>query len=149
MSGIMLACVAATGGSGSSPSIALDANTYIEDVQPAPGSAQAQFSLTNAGLTTQLISTGSFNGNPWCVPGAASSNYEVYATLLGGALTSGTTGSWLSLGTTRTWDVSLTYAGSDIDIEIAVLNLEIRAIGTTEILASGGVNLTAFVGTPP
>ena len=149
MSGIMLACVAATGGSGSSPSIALDADTIIEDVQPAPGSAQAQFSLTNAGLTTQTYSFGSFNGNPWCVPGAASSDYEVYATLLAGTLTSGTTGSWLSLGTTRTWDASLTYLGSGTDAEIAVLNLEIRLIGTTEILATGGLTLSALVGTPP
>ena len=146
MSGILLACVAATGGSGSSPSIALDATTYVEDLQPAPGAAQAQFSLTSAGLTTQLISTGSFNGDPWCVPGASSANFEVYATLLAGSLTSGTTGSWLSLGTTRTWDVSLTYLGSDIDAVIAALSLEIRAIGTTEILATGGVNLTATVG---
>jgi len=149
MAGIMLACVAATGGSGSSPSIALDADTIIEDVQPAPGFAQAQFSLTNAGLTTQLISSGSFNGDPWCVPGAASSDYEVYATLLGGTLTSGTTGSWLNLGTTRTWDVSLTYLGSGIDIELAVLNLQIRATGTTEILATGGLTLSATVGAPP
>jgi len=149
MAGIMLACVAATGGSSSSPSIALDADTIIEDVQPAPGFAQAQFSLTNAGLTTQLISSGSFNGDPWCVPGAASSDYEVYATLLGGTLTSGTTGSWLNLGTTRTWDVSLTYLGSGIDIELAVLNLEIRATGTTEILATGGLTLSATVGAPP
>jgi len=149
MAGIMLACVAATGGSSSSPSIALDADTIIEDVQPAPGFAQAQFSLTNAGLTTQLISSGSFNGDPWCVPGAASSDYEVYATLLGGTLTSGTTGSWLNLGTTRTWDVSLTYLGSGIDIELAVLNLQIRATGTTEILATGGLTLSATVGAPP
>jgi hypothetical protein len=146
MAGIMLACVAATGGSGSSPSIALDADTFIEDVQPAPGSAQAQFSMTNAGATLQTYIFGSITGNPWCVPGTSSADYEVYATLLGGALTSGTTGSWLSMGTTRTWDVSLTYLGSDVDVRIAVINLEIRAIGTTEILATGGVTLSATVG---
>lgn len=146
MSGIMLACVAATGGSGSSPSVALDADTYLEDVQPAPGSAQAQFSMTNAGATLQTFSFGSITGTPWCVPGASSSNYEVYATLLGGTLSSGTTGSWLSMGTTRTWSVSLTYLGSDVDVRIAAINLEIRAIGTTEILATGGLTLSATVG---
>jgi hypothetical protein len=146
MSGIMLACIAATGGSGSSPSVVLAPATYVTDLQPAPGFAQAQFSLTNAGLTTQLISTGSYNDDPWCVPGSSSADYEVYATLIAGALTSGTTGSWLGLGTTRTWDVSNTYLGSDVDEKYAALNLEIRAIGTTEILATGGLTLSATVG---
>jgi len=146
MSGIMLACVAATGGSGSSPSLTLPVGVYVYDMQPAPGFAQAQLSLTNAGLVTALTSTGSYNEDPWLVPGTDAASYEVYATLVSGALTSGTTGSWLGLGTTRTWDVSNTYLGSDGVELYAVFNLQIRAVGGSTILATGDVYLTATVG---
>lgn len=147
MSGILMACVAATGGSGSSPAITLPTNIDVYDLQPAPGFAQAQITITNAGLITVLISTGSYSEAPWCVPGASAASYELYATLIAGTLTSGTTGSWQSLGTSRTFDVSNTYLGSDVQEEDAALNLSIRAIGTTEILASGDVYLSAIVGT--
>jgi len=148
MSGIMLACVAASGGSsgGGGGSLSLPAFVDVYDLQPAPGFAQAQISLTNAGVFQALTSTGSYNEPPWLVPGTNAADYEVLATLVSGTLSSGTTGSWLGLGTTRTWDVSNTYLGSDVQEAAAVFNLGIRAVGGSTILASCDVYLTATVG---
>jgi hypothetical protein len=118
----------------------------VNDLQPAPGFAQAQVSLTNAGLFGAATSTGPYNEDPWLVPGTNAADYEVYAALVSGAVTSGTTGSWLNLGTTRTWDVSNTYLGSDSQELQAVINLGIRPVGGSTILASCDVYLTATVG---
>lgn len=62
--------------------------------------------------------------------GGSVSNYEVRATVTSGAVTSGTTGSWLSCSTSRTWSVLNTAANNST--LTAVMTVEIR-------LASSGV----------
>ncbi len=145
MSGILLACVAATSGSGSIADLFLE-DQYIYDAVPVPGTAEAGFEITNAGLTNGINSFASYALTPWVTPGSVAASYEVYATLLAGSLTSGTTGSWLSLGTTRAWQLDNTYAGPDVSVATASINVQIRAIGTTTILATGNVALTSSVG---
>ena len=142
MSGIMLACVAAVGGSsGTGGDVALF-DQYISD-SVSVGTASAGIQLTNAGATNALTSIGSYGLEAWLTPGIGMSSYEVLATLLSGTLTSGTTGSWLSLGTTRAWQLDNAAA---ITVEYTSINLAIRLIGTEVILASGNVTLGASVG---
>lgn len=101
-----------------------------------PFAAPASFSLTNAGLVT---STGNSN-ETWITPQTGMADYQARATLIFGALTSGTAGSWLSLGTTRTWSISTSAPG---DLVEAQLLIEIRRVSDGAILASADVYLSA------
>lgn len=103
-----------------------------------PTDASATYTLTNAGLEQ---ATGLAN-NTWLSAGAASS-YDVRATLSSGALTSGTTGSWLNLGTTRSWNVTRTNNAPGTDT--ATLTIEIRDATSLIVLATVTVVITATV----
>lgn len=104
----------------------------------SPADASATYSLTSAGLET---ATGS-SSNTWLLAGSAAS-YDVRATLNSGALTSGTTGSWLNLGTTRSWNVTRT---SNVDgTDTANLTIEIRSASSLAVLATATVVITARV----
>ena len=65
-------------------------------------------------------------------------DYEIYATYTGDT-PSGTFGSWLNLGTTRTWLLTAS-PGSTLS---AILSVDIRKVGTGTVLASATINLTA------
>lgn len=92
-----------------------DGNLYVGD--------QGVFSLARA----------------WRFSGA-SSDYDVFATINSGTVT-GTTGSWVNLGTTRDWSVTdTTLNGVDVSAQIT---LQIRSASTLVVLASGVWDLTA------
>lgn len=82
----------------------------LDPVGLAPG--PISYSLTNAGGE---IATGHVSST-WLMAGAAS-DYEVRATLTSGSIT-GTFGSWLGLGTTRTWSKSGAASTASMDVEI-------------------------------
>lgn len=67
-------------------------------------------------------------------------DFEVYATLTSGSIT-GTTGSWLSLGTTRDWSaVDSVAEGDSVSAEII---LQIRNASTLAVVAMATFNLDA------
>lgn len=78
----------------------------------------------------------------WVTPTSVASGYEVKATLVSGSLagTSSATGTWLSLSSTREWGVITAYIGTTAQAEITV---EIRKTGTTTVLDSAYISLTA------
>jgi hypothetical protein len=91
-----------------------------------------------------IESDGDIVGDPagdlgdWIIPRAlAGANYEVRATLNSGSLFAGTTGSWLGLGTTRTWTVQRTTPGT----QDANLTIEIRPVSGS-VLDSALVTLS-------
>lgn len=110
-----------------------------------PASSGIGYQLTNGGK--EQGGTGSAGGivysniGDWVLPNGSAALYEVRATLNSGTLTSGTTGTWLSLGTTRTWTVERSAVGSSS----ASLTIEVRLIGGSTVLATGNVNITADV----
>jgi hypothetical protein len=75
----------------------------------------------------------------WCIPAAQAVNYESFATLVSGDLTSGTLGAWEALSSSRTWTVTQINPG----VNSAVVNIGIRRAGTTTILASADIELIA------
>lgn len=77
----------------------------------------------------------------WVTPNSAAANYECYVTVSSGSLTSGTSGSWLSLGTTRMWTITQFTLGQ----RICVFTVDIRKIGTTTVLDSATITLEAVV----
>jgi hypothetical protein len=104
----------------------------------SPADASATYTLTSGGLEQ---ATGR-SDSTWLLIGAASA-YEVRATLDAGTLTSGTTGSWLGLGTTRSWNV--TRASNIVGSDSATLTVEIRAASSGTVLATATVTITANV----
>lgn len=107
------------------------------------GTSFVQYQIRNTGYVWITdISTGDpFQYEQWVSPTSAASNYEVFATLSSGSLTTGTTGSWLSLGTDRNWTCRQVGAG----VTQASLSMQVRSIGTTTVLDTWTVNLSAEV----
>lgn len=101
----------------------------------APGTATATYTLTSGGLEQ---ATG-LSDNTWMLAGSGG-DYEARATLNSGALSSGTTGTWLSLGTTRAWSVTRSGAAG---VSSANLTVEIRLASSGAVLATAPVVLTA------
>lgn len=132
MSGIMLA-VAGTGGTGAL--ITLTDQTYTVSTGGA-SAATVSYRLSTNGFAYDQDST---SLEQWCDPAAQAPNYEVLATIVSGTLTSGTTGSWLALTSDRTWSKTV----SPPSIGTCVFTVEVRRIGTTTVLDSATISITA------
>jgi hypothetical protein len=78
--------------------------------------------------------------NYWLVPQSGMGNFDVFATVLSGSLTTGTTGSWLNLGTTRTWSVD--HAGGPGSTSVT-LQLQFRRSSDGTIVATNTVGIVA------
>jgi hypothetical protein len=96
------------------------------------------YQLTNTGLAKDGDGA---TLEPWLLSGAASS-YEVRATVVSGTVGGSVTGSWISLSASPAWSIS---AGEN-EVVTATIFVEIRRVGTTTVLASATVFLTASNG---
>lgn len=108
------------------------------DVQVSPTDATAIYALTNTG--SEDATNGS--SSTWLLTGVAS-DYEARATVTAGTLTTGTTGSWLNLGTSRQWTKARTSNISGVDT--ASMTIEISLAGVGAAIATATVDLTAEV----
>lgn len=108
------------------------------DSQLSPADASATYALTSTGLETATNQTDS----TWLLSGVAS-DYDCRATVVSGTLTSGTTGTWMNLGTTRSWNVART--SNIAGLNEAVLTIEIGLAGAGAALVSVNVAITAEV----
>lgn len=115
----------------------------------APADSSAQYLLRSDGTSAEVTTLGgTINiNNQWGRPDEAGvgADYEVRATLQSGSLTSGTTGSWQNLGSNRSWTVQ--RAGSSVGTSSAQILVEIRRAGTTDVIDSATITLTAIVET--
>lgn len=75
----------------------------------------------------------------WVTPAAQGGNYEVYATLVSGTLTFGTTGSWVATSSSPIWYKTRIPSG----VDSANLSMQVRRVGTTTVLDTWTVSLTA------
>jgi hypothetical protein len=121
--------------------IAFDSYT-LSDFQLDPNDAICYYRInsngnvygTSVGIPFDLL-------EQWATPTSIASQYEVYATLNTGSLSGGTTGSWLSLGTTQDWWVERTSIGS----KVANMTMEVRKIGTSTVLDTWTIEIEALV----
>ena len=111
-----------------------DAN--VEHVVLDPNDAVAQYSTTSAGTVT---ATGESTYD-WLISGV-NSDYEVRADVTSGSLSSGTTGSWLPLSSTRFWSRTRTVFGTSS----AELRVRIRRVSDSVEVADVDISLTATV----
>ena len=138
MSGAVLSLLGTSGGAASAVTITVDPAT-ITGINIGL-TASAQYQLNSSGGAFESINGGAptllYN---WCVPASQAANYEVYASLVSGSLSGGSsaTDTWLALTSTRNWLVSTTT------LQYATLNVGIRRIGTTTILAAADIELAA------
>lgn len=84
----------------------------------------ASFQLRNYGDVFATNNAAASDQGDWISPKDSFSNYSVRATLTGGSLATGTTGSWLQLNSNHSWTV--TDALVDGIPETASLDFEIR-----------------------
>jgi hypothetical protein len=109
------------------------------------GTAEAWYFLTAAGLVQQSTQVGGINPSTlenWCIPANQAQNYEARVTVTAGALTGGTTNTWLALSSTRSWYLSTSGSGQS---DNCILTVEIRRVGTTNILDSATIDLVTSV----
>ncbi len=130
------------------PAVTLTGATISDSDVLGTLSSSAQLSvLGNGTVTANLLNdgVGAFQLSPstdWIIPnGSAPDDYEVRATVNSGAVSSGTTGTWLPLTSDRSWIVSCAGSGSSA---AANLTIEIRK-GAGAALASAVYVLTADV----
>ena len=136
-----------SGGTGGGSTVLLTALSSRTITEPYPGTALARYELLANGQARQTTyPSGAFLiGSEWLLAAptttADSGLYEARVTVTAGALTTGTAGSWLALGTDRLWEVSNTAAGTTLS---ATMTVEIRAIATPgTILQTVTVGLVA------
>ena len=122
------------GSSGGSPVFLRD--DTAQDTQTSPTPATASWQMASGGG----VSGTDLGGYTWLNIGTAG-DYEVRATLLSGSLTTGATGIWQVLSTTRTW----TRKRSGVGNSICTVKIEVRAVATGLIAATATINLDAEV----
>ncbi len=114
-------------------------------IDVAPATAGAGYQLTSGGLEQSGIGTASSipysTIGDWVTPTANANLYEVRATLNSGAVSSGPTGSWLALTSTRTWTVTRSVIGTSN----ANLTIEVRRVSDSVVVGSALVDLTAEI----
>lgn len=108
----------------------------------SPADATAGVNLTSSGNQQDNINGSTTTTNSW-VSGDSPANYDVFATLNSGALTSGTTGAWLNLGTTRAWAVQRTSNVGGTNS--ANITLQLRPAGGGATITSAIFQLNATV----
>jgi hypothetical protein len=132
----MTCILAAVANLGNAPSASLVSLHNQSVSNGGIGSITASYSIGNdrtvkdnfgATLETWLATTGTV------------SNYQVRVTVTSGSLTSGTTGSWLSCSTTRTW--SLLNNNRDNSTETTVFLVEIGLVSSGVVQASATIEL--------
>ena len=112
---------------------------FVDSTQTSPTTATSGFQLNSSGVAKMLVQSSYTDvSGEWLVAGA-NTDFECRATIISGTLTTGTTGSWQSLSSTREWTIS-TPAG----VKTTSFTLEIRlAASPFTVLASATIELYA------
>ena len=105
------------------------------------GLIAATFTLDNAGLASETTLPGGTIGHaPEWLSAGTPANYDCRWTTLSGTLSTGTSGTWQNLGTTRAWSRN---AGAGVGVMTCRGTLEIRDAATLIVLATATIQLDA------
>lgn len=107
--------------------------------------ATAVYQLTSAGAINQIVNGSTTGLGTWLTPQTNMGNYEVYTTTVSGlqGTTTATINGWANLGSSRSWTRIKGAASSGI--QTWTFQLQIRKVGTTTILDTANITLTAEV----
>ena len=137
MSGIQMALL------GSSSSAAAPVVNFIDAYVVSSNSspATAAYRVNTNGFDYEGIQ-GTFTVlTQWVTPSSAGANYEVFATVSSGSVTTGTTGSWVATSGSPTWTRTAGTPGAGA--QIVVLSMQVRAVGSGTVLDTWTVTLEA------
>ena len=137
MSGIQMALL----GASADATITITDQTISGYVFP-PSTAEVVYQLTSAGKVNKIVNGVTTELEQWCTPVTSAANYEAYVTVNSGGLTSGTTGSWVALSSTRSWTLQEVGSGNTA---VCNFTVQIRRVATTVVLDSATIDLTAGV----
>lgn len=110
---------------------------------PGVGTCSSTFTLSNTGGASGTVVPGGFGDGsyaPEWLQGGIPSQYSARWTTLSGSLSSGTAGSFLNLGTTRSWSRNAT-AGAGYTEVVGTVDIQNDASGV--IVASATITLSA------
>jgi hypothetical protein len=115
---------------------------FADAVVTAAGvpSQSAGYRIDTNGSVYQVVNSVDTSLGQWVTPTSAGGNYEVYATLVSGTLSSGTTGSWVATSGSPLWTRAAVISGT---LNIVELGMDVRATGTGTVLDSWSVTLEA------
>lgn len=117
-------------------------NTNVDSFTISPADSTAGFNLNSSGQRQQNVNGTTTNLGAWLTAGSAS-DYAARATINSGTLTSGPTGTWDVLSTTRSWTkVNTNNSPSAPSVN---LTIEIRRVSDSVVMAAATVILTATV----
>lgn len=133
MSGIHMALLGAAG--------VPDVVDFTDDnvIASGSGAQSAGYRIDADGFVYQVVNGVSTILYQWVIPSTASGNYEVFATVTSGSVSSGTTGSWVATSTSPLW----TRARPTPGISIVDLSMQVRAVGSGTVLDTWTVTLEA------
>lgn len=117
-------------------------NETISALSVSPADASASYRLNANGLVQGIRNGSTATEGTWLLGGSAGA-FEVRATTVSGSLDSGTTGSWLNMGSTHTWTRTRTADTSGTSQWTGTI--EIRDVATQTLQASATVTLEAEV----
>ena len=126
--------------SGTESSIALGAylrSYFYSNIETPPTPALVTWEAQNGGSVVVTADAPDFY--TWLIGGGINSDYDIRWTNIFGTPSTGTTGTWLNLGVTRTWTVTATSA---IKINQATIEIRQAALPNT-VLATATVTLDA------
>lgn len=118
------------------------ANQNINAFVFPPGTAEAGYRLGADGNVYKNENGVFTQVEVWCTPTGNAPNYEAFVTVTSGVLTSGPTGSWVALSSTRDWVVQESVSGA---VNVCDFTVQIRKVGTSTTLDTANVNLAAGV----
>ena len=102
------------------------------------GTARSGYRLNTSGIAEERDGASYSTLETWLSAGS-SSGYECRATVTFGTLTSGTTGTWLALSTSREWYVEQGSVGTNT----CEFTVEIRNATTLAVVDSAAITLEA------
>jgi hypothetical protein len=103
-------------------------------------SQSAGYRIDTNGFDYQVVNAVDTLLSGWVSPSAAGGNYEVYATVTSGSVSSGTTGSWVATSGSPLWT---RVAAISPSINTVVLSMQVRAVSTVTVLDTWTVTLEA------
>ena len=114
----------------------VDVNVYASS---SGSGASAGYQINTNGFDYQRINGADTLLSQWVTPSSAGGNYEVFATVTSGFLSSGTTGSWVATSGSPLWVKTQAVPGNSI----VTLSMQVRATGTGTVLDTWTVTLEA------
>jgi len=114
---------------------------FIDAYVTASGSSgvSAGYRVDVNGVDYQVVNGTSTALSQWATPTSIGGNYEIFATVISGSVSSGTTGSWVATSGSPLW----TRAAATFGTFIVELSMQVRATGTGTVLDTWTVTLEA------